>query len=512
MRRILFMLILLGGLAAHAELRVATIFGSSMVLQRDRPVPVWGTAAAGEKITVTFAGQTKSGVTDAAGRWQVELDSLPTSIEPRTLVVATVPGPQLTFTNILVGDVWLCSGQSNMHMSLRPFPPWHPGVLNHEQELAAAHHPHLRLFNVVHAPRHVRAADVAGEWLVCTPTTAAAFSGVAYFFGRKLLLDTGVPQGLILASVGGTSLQSWRDPARIQEPAVQKKIATTAQRCATQTEKLAAFETAYTAYASKALAAARTNGPAVNFPAEPFAGYRAQPGFLFNGMLAPLAPGALRGVVWYQGEADTAWAAGYAAALRDFIAQYRAEFRDPALPCYIVQLANYDPALKNPALKSHDAWAALRQSQLDVLRAEPHSGLAVIADVGLADQIHPPDKRTVGERLARWALVQVHGQKIECSGPLAESLEISGSKVRINFSHADGLVLKDAGLISGFELAGADGVFQPATATVRGTTIELTGPAVTQPKAARYGWADNPKLTLYNATGLPASPFKLSAP
>ncbi len=518
MRNTFFILVLLGTLAAHAGVKVATVFGDSMVVQRDKPVPVWGTATPGENITVAFAGQAKSCVADATGRWEVKLDPLPASAEPRNFVVSASSNQkskiiQHQFTNVLVGDLWLCSGQSNMDMSMRPFPPWHQGVLNHAQEIAAAQHPRLRLFNVAHTPRHAKADDVGGEWLVCTPVTVADFSGVAYFFGRQLLLETGVPQGLILSAVGGTSIQSWRDPARIQEPSTRQKIAAAAQQCAAHADQLAAFEKALPVFLEKTLTAARTNGARPAGLPEPFKGYRSQPGYCYNGMLAPLAPCALRGIVWYQGEADTSWAAGYTAALRDFITQCRVEFRDATLPCYIVQLANYDPTLKNPGIKARGpTWAALRQSQLEVLRAEPCSGLAVAADVGLADQIHPPDKRAVGERLARWALVQVYGRKIECSGPLFQSLEISGGKAFAKFSHAGGLVLKAAGAVSGFELAGADGVFQPATATVRGDAIELTHPAIAQPAAARYGWADHPHLTLYNTAGLPASPFVSSTP
>jgi sialate O-acetylesterase len=518
MRNKFIILMLLSCLAARAEVKVAAVFGDSMVVQRDKPVPVWGTATPGEKITVEFAGQTKSGVTDAAGRWEVALDPLPASAEPRIFVVSASSNKKSKiithqFANVLVGDVWLCSGQSNMNMSMRPFPPWHQGVLNHAQEIAAAQHPHLRLFSVAHTPRHAKAGDVAGEWLVCSPVTVADFSGVAYFFGRKLLVETGVPQGVILSAVGGTSIQSWRDPTRIQEPSTRQKIAASARQCAASADQIAAFEKALPAYLEKSLAAARTNGARIAGLPEPFKGYRSQPGYCYNGMLAPLAPCALRGLVWYQGEADTSWAAGYTAALRDFIAQGRAEFRDAALPCYLVQLANYDPALKRPGAPARGpVWAALRQSQLEVLRAEPRSGLAVATDVGLADKIHPPDKRTVGERLARWALVQVYARPIECSGPLFQSLVIAGGKAVVHFSHAEGLVLKAEGNLSGFELAGADGAFQSALATVRGDAVELTHPAVAQPTAARYGWADNPRLTLFNAAGLPAAPFTSAPP
>lgn len=469
-----------------AELKLAALFSDDAILQRDRPVPVWGWADAGEPITVAFAGQTKTATADAEGKWLVKLDPMPASAEARELVVSSRRGARVARHNVVVGDVWLCSGQSNMDMSMTPFLPWHHGVLNHEREIAAANHPQLRLFHVVPVPYHKPAQDVYGEWLVCTPKTAADFSGVAYYFGQKLLQETGVPQGLLLTSLGGTSIKCWQRHAPFAVDAPE-------------------FEQAIPAFVAKSLALARNGGKRPAFPKEPVPGYRNKPGACYHGMLGPLSPCALRGVAWYQGEADTSWAAGYASALKELIAQFRADFHDPALPVYIVQLANHLSPKAKP-----NAWAELRAQQLAVLREVPHTGLAVAADAGLSDQIHPPDKKRVGERLALWPLAQVYGKQLECSGPIATQAKVAGGRVVISFAHTgSGLTSRAAQPLAGFEVADAQGKFHPAAAAIKGRELEIACPAVPQPAAVRYAWENDPKLTLYNAEGLPASPFQL---
>jgi sialate O-acetylesterase len=496
--------LLLGVSAVGDGIRPSRLFGDHMVLQRETRFPVWGWAEPGAAVRVAFAGDSVTCVADETGHWQARLGPYAASSVPRRLTV----GDQV-FRDVLVGDNWLLSGQSNMEMSMRPFPPWHEGIRNWEAEVRAADRPAIRLFRVVARPSHRVCRDVLGEWLPCTPRTVADFSAVAYTFGQRLQTETGVPQGLILSALGGTSIQHWRSPERLHEdPVMRRRMDTVAKALGTRPAEVARYENGTLEYAHRSMLASRENGPRVPFPDEPVAGYRTQPASCYRGMLAPLASFAVRGVGWYQGEADTSWAAGYAAAFSDFIAQLRSEWGMADLPVYFVQLANYRPP---DAAAGVSAWAALRQAQLDVMRNVPHTGMAVAADLGESDQIHPRDKRAVGERLALWALRDVYGLEEVCSGPIAVAARNEGGEVEVRFQYvADGLEFRNSSGRTAFELAGTDGVFHAADVDIAGSGLRVHSEVVPVPCAVRYAWHDDPVLTLYNSGGLPASPFLLA--
>jgi sialate O-acetylesterase len=451
-----------------------------MVLQRATSVPIWGTAEPGERVTVEFQGQTLSTAAGEDGKWRVALTNLPAGSTSQTL---TVRGKNtLTIQDVLVGEVWLGSGQSNMALTVNR-------AKDFEAEKAAANFPLIRHYKE-DSPNSATPQTVGkGRWLDCTPENVPGFSAVLYFFGRELHQTLRVPVGLINSSVGGTPIESWiatdvqQGDSALQAAiaAVPKTPAAPAAPATPAPEKSAPVK--------KAAKATKATAP------------RATTGGLFNGKIVPLIPYAIRGALWYQGEANTTpakkslYAHQLPLLIRDWRSRWGYDF-----PFAWVQLPNFTAEGRD--------WPPVREAMLQTLSL-PKTGMAITIDVGEAGNIHPQDKQTVGHRLALWALGDVYGQKVPAtSGPLPAGHTVRGAEIVLRFTHTDGGLVARDGALKGFVIAGADHAWVPATARIEGDTIVVSTPGVTAPVAARYAWENLPTCNLFNGAGLPASPFR----
>ncbi len=640
-----------------------SLFTDNMVLQQQVSCPVWGWGEAGERVVVEFAGRQASATCGADGSWRVVLPPLAASCQGRRLTATGSVGGQRVVENVLVGDVWVCSGQSNMQWSVGQ-------SVDAKREVAAADWPHIRLFDVPRQALAERQDRVAAKWQVCTPATIPSFSAVAYFFGRELWREVGLPIGLVHSSWGGTIAEAWTsregllgkaglgemvadyerelqaddheqrlaeharlvadwqakniptDPGnlglgrgwarsgfddggwptielpmlwrnradldfngslwfrrQVSVPAawagrelvlslgpIDKSDTTWANGvevgglkfaedanswCTARLYRLPAglveagrltlavrvFSEMYQAgfggvseqmwlapkgaAAGERLSLAGTwkfqvehnlgvtlpppGPPALRGPGNPNSPY-----ILFDSMLWPLIPYALRGAIWYQGESNAGNAPAYRTLFPAMIRDWREHWQLGDFPFYFVQLANWhagsDTATRSP-------WAELREAQTMALEL-PNTGMAVAIDIGEASDIHPKNKQEVGRRLALNALAKIHGKSVEYSGPMFRQMQVDGDVAHLSFDHAAGLKTVDGGLPVGFELAGSDGVFRPAQATLAGQQVVLRAAGVEVPAAVRYAWAANPKpgVNLVNAAGLPACPFRWPVP
>jgi sialate O-acetylesterase len=490
--------------AARADLQPAAIFGDEMVLQRDAPAAIWGTCAPERAITVDFGGQSKQATADRDGHWRVTLDPLPASLEPRTMYLSG--DGQVVLRHVLVGDVWLCAGETNME--------WTPllGLTNAESEIAAANEPYLRLFKVVHAFGAQPAADVDGEWQACRPETMSNFSSVGYFFGRDLQHALGVPIGLVCCAASGRCAEElMRRAALAADSRLKSLLLTDADWQRRRVADQKAYALALKRWKAAAAKAKADHKPIPDRPEPPAAADQPlRPGSYFNGMVAPLTPLAVKGVAFYQGEsnADTlAHAALYGPLLADLIADWRAAFARPDLPFVMVQLANAHAPAAEPG---DSAWARVREGQAAALDL-PGVGLACAVDLGDATLVRPPNKQDVGARLAAAARHAVYGDaSVDGYGPRPDKVTFAGGAAHVTFRHAaGGLASKPAGgPLSGFALAGADQRFYPAEARIEGAAVVVSSAQVPAPVALRYAWADNPAAGLYGGDGLPALPFR----
>jgi sialate O-acetylesterase len=631
---------------------LSPLFGEHMMLQRNQPNHLWGWAAPGTKITVSFAGQEKTAAAGPDGKWLVTLDPLPASAEPRELFITTgnqksyrgrpaADSSQIQnqkFHDVLVGDIWLCSGQSNMEFELARARDGAEAVKNSTE-------PAIRLFRVASQPAYAPVLAPRGEWRRCEPAAferPGGFSAVAYYFGRKLHAETGVPIGLIQAAVGGSPAESFMSPEALgrfpefapglaiidrlkkrggpvygsyvmhwydefdrgvagawQEPGFDDAAWKTVslhngfarlgvpdapavvwfRREITLPDPLPPGKAklllgvvermdtawlnghwigasswvenprAYTipdgvlhpgrnqitlrvlktvpdgGFRSPAEKLQLTFGDGTAIPLEGewraaasvdarpphplplgYENWPTMPTVLYFGMVRPLAPLALTGALWYQGEANTTRARQYRTLLPALIADWRALFAQPELPFYIVSLPSFSPRRTQPG--GGDGWAELREAQALAAQNVPHTGLAVTIDVGDADNLHPIDKQPVGERLALLALRHNYGRDVVCDGPTFARAEKIPHALRLHFAHTDGGLVVKGERLGEFSLAGADHVWHWADAKIDGDTIIVSSPDVPEPVAARYAWQSNPLATLYNGAGLPAVPFR----
>lgn len=522
----LILLALLSLPSLQATVALPNVFGPHLVLQREKPIRIWGTAAAGEQVTVQLRNPDQSirigATTDAAsdGRWSVTLPAQPASVVGAPLSLRIAGTNEIVLSPIQIGEVWLCSGQSNMNFLMRPYSPFSEGVLDWQNEVAAATDSGLSIFTTTPEANDEPLADAHGAWRPTTPTYAAFTSAVPYYLGKVLRRELGVPVGIIVAALGGTSIKSWTDYATLQTlPAAASFLSLHATR---RTQ----YATTISSYKANAVAPYRalaleklwtpTYAPAIPDP-EGYPTWRHQPAGLYHAMIAPLAKFPLRGFAWYQGEGDSTDHANYAGYLDGLITGWRSAWGEPGLPFLIVQLANYDhvKVSGNPAL--HDNWAHLREQQQRVADRVPHTALVVTADIGASDTIHPRDKRTVGERLVLAARRLAYGENsLVASGPRFDALEVKEHTLTVTFRDETGILALDPTRATGagpsFELAGPDGIFHPAEPTLDGLRVTLTAPEVREPRRVRYGFHNDPKLILYNAAGLPAAPFRAGLP
>jgi len=555
---LLSLLLVLVAAGPALALELASPFGDHMVLQRGMAVPVWGTAEAGEKITVAFADQSVSTTAKDDGTWRVSLEQLTANATPRELTVTGSQSDQpLVLQDVLVGEVWLCGGQSNMQWTVSR-------SANPEIEAANADHPLIRLGQV----KRSRAAEpqdtVNMSWAVCSPETASNFSAVGYYFGRELhqqfqqkadgKQNGGViPIGLISSNWGGTKAEVWTPLDRFKGvPEIEKLLTDYESYKAAYPDKVEQHKQQLAEWEKKP-EEDRGRKPRGPRPID----HQGFPATLYNAMIHPVAPYAIRGTIWYQGESNAGRAEQYKTLLPVMIDAWRDAFERPKMPFGIVQLANFRQPLDEPG--KDDNWAALRWAQYLTAKNDPNAGLAVAIDIGEAKDIHPKNKQDVGKRLAAWALgdvyervypaemkvektaegkIQVtaeHGirfviepdaaaeqgqtlpeimRSLAVSGPVYRSMEVCcGNVVRLKFDHAwGGLVVTPGEAAGRFQLQDVTGKWYWADASVEDDTVVLRAEGSGLPVAVRYAWEMNPPATIYNRLGLPMVPFTTESP
>jgi sialate O-acetylesterase len=505
-RRYLAPLLLLVGMAAgaRADVRLGTPFQDHAVLQRDKPLPVWGWADPGERVRVTLGDAVPVETTaDAEGRWRVTLTKRAASATPVELVVEGKN--RLVVRDVLVGEVWLCSGQSNMEFRLRT-------AATATEDIAGAEFPQIRQLKVARNPRTTRQEESSAAWAVCSPATAGDFSAVGFHFVRELWQSLRVPIGLINCSHGNSHVEGWMSAEALAgEPEFKVVAERWAEVMAKHPAALARYEAALKKWQADSAAARATGKKAPNKPSPPVGpNHHQEPSALFNGMIAPVVPYALRGFLWYQGEGNARRAAEYEKLFGALIRQRRQEFGMPDAPFFWVQL----PGLEHmPPTTTHEDWIALRET-LTANLALPGTGQAVTIDVGDATDIHPTRKREVGERLARLARHRVYGEAVEDRGPELVRATARTGAVDLEFSHTGGKLKLGGESAQAFELAGDDGRFTAPTSVeiLDGTRLRLLAPSINCPAVVRHGWRAYPTGWLLNADGLPAAPFSRRIP
>jgi sialate O-acetylesterase len=501
----MLVIVLLTAAFAQAEVRLPAVFSDHMVLQRDTSVPVWGWADAGEKVTVRFAGNQAVATADDDGRWRVDLPAMPASADGRELSVSA--SNTIVLGDVLVGEVWLCSGQSNMAWPVSR-------STNAQAEINAADHPLIRLCTVANKIASEPQDDVTSAgWALCSPAAVPNFTAVGYFFGRDLHEAIDLPIGLIHSSWGGTPAQSWTPRERLDADEQLAPITYRyEQALLVYDQRMEEFRAATTEYRNQvadAQAAGADNATIhrIRRPVQPMGpGHPHAPAGLYNAMIHGLAPFALRGAIWYQGESNAGYAVQYRTLLPTMIDSWRDLWGQDDFHFGIVQLANYQA---RPTQPGTDTWAELREAQTMTAANDPQAGLALAIDIGEAGDIHPKNKQDVGKRLALWARATVYGESIVYSGPVYRDMRVDEQgRVHLSFDHVGGGLDLRGEAANDFAISGADQQWVWADATVEGDEVIVWSDAVSEPVAVRYGWSINPPANLYNAEGLPAVPFR----
>ncbi len=481
---------------AVAEVRLPSVLADHMVVQRDKPVHLWGTADPQERVAIEFRDNQASTVADDLGRWSVYLPPGPSG-GPFDLIIQGKN--EIALHDILVGDIWIASGQSNMAfpMGLNQWP--HSGVNNMDAEIARANYPNLRLFHVeVQHSEYPMKDAVARTWTAATPQSVAAFSAVAYFFGKEILEKERIPIGLIESDVGGSSAESWTSmDALTADAALMPVLAAWSRRVDSESDRQLRISQKGLTHEESISQVGHSN--AYNAHDDPFSALFATPAQFYNAMIAPFTPLAIRGVIWYQGESnvDRVHAPLYGRLFQAMISDWRRRWGLGNFPFLFVQLANF---------ASPEEWATVREAQRKALSLA-NTGMAVTIDVGESSEIHARDKQDVGHRLALWARAIAYGEAVEDSGPLYRQAVPEGGQMRVWFDHTDSGLAAKSGQLRGFEVAGIDGQFVPGFARIEGNTVIVSSPTVPSPAFVRYGWSSDPECNLYNRDGLPASPF-----
>jgi len=490
-----------------AELKMPAVFSDGMVLQRDQSVPVWGWADPGAEVTVTFAGQEKTVKAGSDGRFMVRLKKMDASAEPRLLKV--VSGDEtLEVANVLVGEVWLCSGQSNMQWPVSK-------ANNFENEKAEADYPKIRMFLTDLKANIEPQQDCSGSWEVCSPETVGDFSATAYFFGRELYQQLGVPIGLIRSCWGGTRIEAWMPmESMAQFSSVMEYKKQQDQMAENFDEQRVAeqFKEQMASWQAKVQKAKEDGKKPPRRPRRRINPHKNQnyPANLYNAMINPLVPYGIRGAIWYQGEANTK-SNEQAMLYRDLIEKMVNEWRDDwddKFPFYAVQLVNFKAPQVRPV--EDTGWSLIRESFLKFHKEVPNVGIAVGIDVGEADNIHPTNKQAIGYRLARQALAKTYGKDVVPGGPIYKSMKKDGNKIVVKFEDVgSGLMEQGGEPLKTFAIAGNDRKFVEAQAVIIDDTVIVSSTEVPDPVAVRYAWADNPVgCNLFNKEGFPASPFR----
>ncbi len=480
-----------------ADLWLPSIFSDHMVLQREMAIPVWGTATPGAEVKATLAGNSAVTQADEYGLWRMELPKLAAG-GPFTLDVSSGSAKR-TYQDVLSGEVWLCSGQSNMDFTLaktakRSF----SGVTDWEKEVVAANHPQLRMFTAEWRMNEFPQREVPGHWAVCSSETAGDFSAVAYYFGRELRQELKLPVGLVTCAFGASTIEAWiRQETLEAHPQFKDLLQAFSKKCLTFRDDPQLFLNYGEVLAKSKGGKAPKNPDPLQDQHNPFV--------LQNGMIAPVVPYAIRGALWYQGESNMNIRKLYPDLQQTLIADWRAQWGNPELPFYFVQLA----AHKAPATEPGGGQLPeMREAQAKSLSI-PNTGMAVTIDIGDAKDVHPRNKLDVGKRLARLALTGTYGKTGVACGPTYRESFVENGRIRVNFDHTGGGLIAKDGALKQFAIAGTDGKFVWADAKIEGESVVVSSPSVTAPAFIRYAWAENPAgANLYNSEGFPAAPFR----
>jgi sialate O-acetylesterase len=473
------------------NVKVQTLFTDHMVLQKGVILPVWGTADPGGKVSVSINGQKKTDVVLQDSTWRIDLDPMEYGGPYQMQIIGA---ETIALENVVVGEVWVASGQSNMQWTVAR-------SNNQEEEIAAAQYPNIRLFQHERVLNWKPQTKVSCDgWQVCSPETIEEFSAVAYFFGRHLNQELDVPIGIIHTSWGGTPAEAWTSSASLKLLPDYAPIVKAMEADSSYVKNLQAE------YDEKLQEWQKLkDSGAKDLPRKPRGILHShRPTVLYNAMINPLIPYAIKGAIWYQGESNANRAFQYRSLFQTMITDWRTQWKQGDFSFYFVQLANFKARKAVPA---DDDWAELREAQ-NLALGLPNTGMAVTIDIGQADDIHPRNKQDVGKRLALNALKLDYGKDIVHSGPVYKSMAVEGNSVRLTFDHVgSGLTTRAAELV-GFAIAGKDSAFTWAEAKIDGETVVVNSPYVENPIAVRYAWASNPMCNLYNNEGLPASPFR----
>ena len=489
MNRLILVFFLLNCAPAFTAVRLSRLFSDNMVVQRDVKIPVWGWAIPGERVVVSLAGQRAQGMADSNGRWSVRLGPLAAGGPWDMEIEGSNP---VRVRNVWAGDVWVCSGQSNMQMTMSRLKDPVPESL-----------PKIRMFTVQHHVASQPQSDVEGEWTTAESTTVGGFSAVAYYFGSELYERLKIPIGLINASWGGSMAEFWAPPRDLESEADFKPIF---DRAVAYPEQMKNYQEVLKDWKQKGEQAQLENRPPPEKPQIWFdPSSVTPPSGLYHGMIAPLIPYAIKGVIFYQGEANARRAFQYQKLFPAVIQGWRRDWGQGDFPFLFVQLPNFRKVQPQPG---ESEWAELREAQSMALLL-PKTGMAVAIDLGEAEDLHPRNKRDVGRRLALAAQAVAYGQKIVGSGPIYQAMDIRGDQVYLRIrSTGGGLVTRNGEALKGFAIAGEDRRFVWADAKIHDKVVVVWSGQVRNPVAVRYGWADNPECNLLNRGGLPASPFR----
>lgn len=492
---LLLLLVLSAKISLSAQVKLPALVSDNMVLQQNTKVNLWGWASPNEKINIQlgWSNLPVNVTADAEGNWKTTVET-PKGGETAYDIIIEASN-KITLKNILIGEVWLCSGQSNMFFPVgREEGTWKTGVKNYEEEVKNAVFPNIRLFTVALNASAKPLEDVTGSWKICSPESIKTFSAVAYFFGRDLYQKLNVPIGLLSTSWGGTKAEAWTAQNVLEEdvaflPILQED----AKNEKVYQEKLEAY---YLALTNERIASA------ANAPKSQLKKPKKEPNktsyVLYNAMLHPLVNYTIKGAIWYQGESNSGKAYLYRSLFPTMVKSWRKEWKQGEFPFYYVQITPH---------KGQNA--EIREAQLMSLKTIPNSGMVVTTDVGDAQNIHPIDKQAVGYRLALIARAKTYGEnKLVYSGPIFNHMKIKKQKAQLFFDYADSGLKKTGDTLKEFEIAGNDQVFYPAEAKIEGKTIIVTSPKVKEPAAVRFAWKAVPEPNLFNNENLPASPFR----
>jgi sialate O-acetylesterase len=490
-----FSVAMLAPLVANADIKPAAIFSDHMVIQQGVKVPVWGWAEPGEQVTITLGSAKQSAKADAEGKWMFHLPEQ----KPGDTMEMTIAGKNsVTIKDILVGEVWVGSGQSNMQFPVSKSRGGYAGLINEEKEIAEANYPNIRMFTGKNVKSYEPQGKLDGQWLVCNPENVPGFSAVGYLFARDLHRELNVPVGIVTVAYGASTAEAWISRQSLAAEPLLKPMLDNFDACMDfyRTNPTAPLDQAPkppTPINKPRQAGGRQRDPVAD---------QHMPSVLFNGMIHPLIPYAMRGVIWYQGESITGGDGGlslYSYVQATLVHDWRARWGEGDFPFYVVQL---------PALKNISNNPRVREGQAQILKL-PNTAMAVTIDIGDPKDVHPHNKAPLGERLTKIAMANAYGRKIEYSGPVFDAMKIDGSAARLSFSHLGGGLVAKGGPLKWFQVAGADQKFVDADAKIDRDSIVVSSGQVKQPVAVRYAWDNYPEgCNLYNAADLPAAPFR----